>query len=129
MLFVEVGGRNRKVAEAYAKNGGKRFVFLSFVQTTFGWIKGNVVDVILFKFCVSFLYRSFEELEAEILRGQKLQVHTLNLLWETLRAFIFLLPITVSPGVDPLILFRGLKNLHSSDVGNWDTINTITLRN
>jgi hypothetical protein len=27
---VAVGGRNRKVAEAYAKNGGKRFVFVLF---------------------------------------------------------------------------------------------------
>jgi hypothetical protein len=25
---MAVGGRNRKVAEAYAKNGGKRFVFV-----------------------------------------------------------------------------------------------------
>lgn len=27
MLFVTVGGRNRKVAAAYARNGGKRFCF------------------------------------------------------------------------------------------------------
>jgi len=42
ILFLAVGGRNRKVADAYARNGGKR---------------------------------SFEELEAEMLQGQKLQVH------------------------------------------------------
>jgi len=30
IFVVAVGGRNRKVAEAYAKNGGKRFVFVLF---------------------------------------------------------------------------------------------------
>lgn len=31
---MAVGGRNRKVAEAFALNGGKRFDFLSFVHST-----------------------------------------------------------------------------------------------
>lgn len=47
-------------------------------------IKGDTIYVTLFDFCVSLICRSFDELEAELLKGQKLQVHTLNLLYETL---------------------------------------------
>ena len=37
ILFVAVGGRNRKVAAAYARNGGKRFAFLYLVHIT--WVE------------------------------------------------------------------------------------------
>ncbi|KAJ7974700.1 Glycerol-3-phosphate dehydrogenase [NAD(+)] [Quillaja saponaria] len=63
--FVAVCGRNRKVAEAFAKNGGNR---------------------------------SFDELEAEMLQGQKLQgVSTAREVYEVLNRRIWLMARVVSP--------------------------------
>lgn len=62
-----MGGRNRKVAEAFAKNGGKR---LSFTSSSANLRLILRIDVsLLFVNC-----RSFDDLEAEMLQGQKLQV-------------------------------------------------------
>jgi len=61
-----------------------RFNFKYGFKTLLGMIKGDTIYVTLFDFCVSLICRSFDELEAELLKGQKLQVHTLNLLYETL---------------------------------------------
>lgn len=67
---VAVGGRNRKVAEAFARNGGKRLAFAN-CCTNFSRMFNCFVLTVLFFIC-----RSFDELEAEMLQGQKLQVDT-----------------------------------------------------
>lgn len=65
---MAVGGRNRRVAEAFAKNGGKRLMFATWCIKIGGMLR-YLILIMLILIC-----RSFDELEAEMLQGQKLQV-------------------------------------------------------
>lgn len=63
-----MGGRNRRVAEAFAKNGGKRLMFATWCIKICGMFRYLIL------FMLILICRSFDELEAEMLQGQKLQV-------------------------------------------------------
>lgn len=68
LSFAAVGGRNRKVAEAFAKNGGKRLALKHLVHK----LNPDIRQIVTLLFLI---HRSFDELEAKMLQGQKLQVN------------------------------------------------------